>query len=153
MLTASLRERIQRCRGELNQLASLARDCERGGFEGGRFGAGGFRSEAHMDGWQRQGPGPLVRRCVEIADRCTVVLSEIEREVESAGFGRAGFDGTRGGWDREPLYRSQGWDGPRGDYGPYGSEWTGGSYAGAGTVAPRYGRELVGTSGRSYPRY
>jgi hypothetical protein len=136
-----VRDRLQRCRGELSQITGIARDLERAEEENARmaqgragWGVGRGDTGAAPGGYAGQTFAPrearaadLLRRIQESADRCATILSEVERDIEHMD---GGFAGTRygagytgGGWDAAEPART-GYGTPT--YGPAGVQ--GGGY-------------------------
>ena len=120
MQTRFLRDRLQRCRGELSQISGMVDDLQRAegpapggptaaraGWGGYEHGAGGAQGFAAMGG--RQQPShrmAMLQRIRQAADRCAATLSDVEREVDVlTGSARA----TGGPSDRwaSPMWSAQ----------------------------------------------
>jgi hypothetical protein len=90
MQSAFVRDRLERCRGELSQVIGLARDLERlevenarsAGTAANRWSAPGTSGSGTFSRPEFQATS-LLQRIQQAADRCGRTLGEVERELES----------------------------------------------------------------------
>ncbi len=145
MQTRFLRDRLQRCRGELSQIVGMARDLERMELDGaqsapvsswnggGRYGGPG----AYPSGRHQSHAATTLNRIQQAADHCASSLSEIEREVEMLTEPETSY--------RQPTHDA--WERGR----TYGGAWEGGNWSSAPST---YGYSRVGsyaaTGSRNY---
>lgn len=122
MHTGVLRDRLQRCRGELSQIIGIARDLEEDEAQNTSPGTPvGRRAESISAGHRAQAV-TLLQRIRRAADSCAATLSEVEREVDVLTGSEVGSGFQLGDhWRRGGEHGSEGSDWSRDFAGPQGS--------------------------------